>query len=349
MPKSETTIVRSLPQLGRQFSRLYREDEFPRLRWQPAPEGDRVRIEVKGRRRTLTVDPTLHPSRRLLETGHVDDGRLILAPALGEPLARDLRAAGFNHADLNGKLYLNLDDPTLILDRSGVGGRRFANPVSEADAFAPKSNRLLRTLLARRDEIWTQATLSERSGLSRGLVSRLMGALEADGYLKAVTAATRQQAGTWRLMDFDRLLDAWRERDDWVARTQVQEYSVLTGDVHELAGEVRTQLQGELGTGGLAFTQWFAARLKQPYTDSPVVSVYVRQPVEPGLRFARPVSFGGNLWLISPKDDGVFRETQTVAGFPLVSDAQIYLDLLQVSQRGPEQAEVLRKWEGFAR
>jgi hypothetical protein len=38
-----------------------------------------------------------------------------------------------------------------------------------------------------------------------------------------------------------------------------------------------------------------------------------------------------------------------VAGYPLVSDVQIYLDLLQVEGRGPEQAKALRNWEGFAR
>lgn len=349
MSWSKTTIVRSVPQLCRLFSRLYGEDEFPRLRWQPAPGGDKVRLEVKGRRRTLTLEPTLRPSRRLLETGDTDDSRLVLAPVLGEQLAKDLRAAGINHADLNGKLYLNLDEPALILDRPGGGARRFANPVSELDVFALKSTRLLRTLLARRDVTWTQAALTERSGLSRGLVSRLVRALGAGGYLKPEIPATRQQAGSWRLADFDRLLDAWRERDDWVARTHVQEYSVLTGDVQELAGNMHAALRGGLAAGDWAFTQWFAARLRRPYTDSPVVSVYVRRPVEPALRFARPVDQGGNLWLIVPKDAGVLRETQTVQGFPLVSDVQIYLDLLQVAGRGPEQAEELRKGEDFVR
>jgi hypothetical protein len=66
------------------------------------------------------------------------------------------------------------------------------------------------------------------------------------------------------------------------------------------------------------------------------------------LPFGRRVDTGGNLWLIVPDDEGVFQETQEIAGFPLVSDIQIYLDLLQVGQRGPDQAEELRKWEGFA-
>ena len=50
-----------------------------------------------------------------------------------------------------------------------------------------------------------------------------------------------------------------------------------------------------------------------------------------------------------PADNGVFRENQRVGGFTLVCDAQIYLDLLQVGLRGPDQARALREWEGFGR
>lgn len=348
MPRSKTKRVRTLPELGRHFSRLFREDEFPHVRWRPTPEGNRVRVDLKGHKRVLAVEPTLRPSRRLLDTGDADDTRLILCPALGEPLAKDLRLAGINHADLNGRLFLNFDEPTLILDRP-AGERRFANPTSELDVFALKSTRLLRLLLSRRDALWTQAELTERSGLSRGLVSRLVRSLVADDFLIPVTPATRQQAGTWRLIDHDRLLDGWATADDWHARAEVQQYSVLASNAGALASEVREKLHGDREEDAPAFTQWFAASLRHPYTDSPVVSVYVRRPAEFSLRFARPVSNGGNLWVIVPKDDGVFQETQNVGGFRLVSDVQIYLDLLGVGQRGPEQAEALRKWEGFAR
>lgn len=53
--------------------------------------------------------------------------------------------------------------------------------------------------------------------------------------------------------------------------------------------------------------------------------------------------------LAIPADNGVFRENQRVGGFTLVCDAQIYLDLLQVGLRGPDQARALREWEGFGR
>ncbi|MGA2656348.1 MAG: hypothetical protein ABSH34_02410 [Verrucomicrobiota bacterium] len=102
----------------------------------------------------------------------------------------------------------------------------------------------------------------------------------------------------------------------------------------------------------LAFTQWFAANLRHPYTTPPVVSAYVplfpEEKVERELG-ARPVADGGTLWLAIPADTGVFRENQRVGEFTLVCDVQIYLDLLQVGLRGPDQAKALREWEGFGR
>jgi hypothetical protein len=64
---------------------------------------------------------------------------------------------------------------------------------------------------------------------------------------------------------------------------------------------------------------------------------------------ARQVADGGTLWLVAPRDDGVFRETQRVGEFTLACDAQIYLDLVHAGFRGPEQAQALREWDGFGR
>jgi Transcriptional regulator, AbiEi antitoxin, Type IV TA system len=108
-------------------------------------------------------------------------------------------------------------------------------------------------------------------------------------------------------------------------------------------------LSGRLGAENVFFTQWFAAHLRHPYTTPPLVSAYVKRKPLQEFTWARQVDNGGNLWLITPKDEGVFQETQTAHHFTLVSDVQIYLDLLQVEQRGPEQANALREWKGFAK
>ena len=62
---------------------------------------------------------------------------------------------------------------------------------------------------------------------------------------------------------------------------------------------------------------------------------------------ARPVEGNGNLRLVVPKDPGIFLGTRAVQDICLVSDAQIWLDLLRAGNRGTEQAEALWEWDGF--
>jgi hypothetical protein len=101
------------------------------------------------------------------------------------------------------------------------------------------------------------------------------------------------------------------------------------------------------------FTQWFAGWLRHPHTTPVVVTAYVKQLpddalVEEKLLGRRVAAGGGGLRLVLPKDEGVWHPSQTVRGFELASDVQIYLDLLRAGLRGEEQAKELRRWPDFA-
>jgi len=98
-----------------------------------------------------------------------------------------------------------------------------------------------------------------------------------------------------------------------------------------------------------ASTQWIAAWQLRPHTTTPVVSAYLKNQQLLDEIPGRPVDSGGNLWIIVPQDEGVFQYSRLVKGLPLVSDVQVYLDLIDAGLRGPEAASELRKWEGFTR
>ena len=125
-------------------------------------------------------------------------------------------------------------------------------------------------------------------------------------------------------------------------------YSVLAPDVGELANRVH----GLLGYRRHAFTQWIAAWLRRPYTEPPLVTVYVAEFPDEGLiegkLMARRVDDGGRLRLVLPGDEGVLDPLQTAHGLPLVSDVQIYLDLQNAGLRADEAAAELRQWPEFA-
>lgn len=301
-----------------------------------------LRIEAGHQKLLLKVRPILHPSRKLLKEGDAQGGDLVACPHIPEPLAGDLRQAGISHADLNGRLFVQT--PDFLLDRRPTEVS-FRNPRTGPDPFSPKASRIVRALLNYRDRPLTQEELELRTGVSRAIISQVLSKLVDDDFVKQLSPSSRRIPAQYQLADFDRLLDAWRKADDWQKRTAIHQFSVLSDRPEEIAQKVIDSL----GAEAIAFTQWFAAWLRRPHTLPPVVSAYVSQRHLPDIVPARKVSTGGNLWLIIPEDEGVFLGVQESQGFPLASDVQIYLDLLQVGQRGPEQAEELRAWEGFAR
>lgn len=136
--------------------------------------------------------------------------------------------------------------------------------------------------------------------------------------------------------------------DKWKSRTDVQEYSLLLTDPNEIAKSLRDFF----GDRRHAFTQWFAGWLRHPYTVPQIVTAYVDDfPYEKAIEaqlLARCVEEGGRLWLVRPADPGAFLCSQSVQGLTLVSDVQIYLDLLAAGRRADEQATELRKWPDFA-
>ncbi len=304
-----------------------------------------LRLEAQNEKAVLVVQPLLNPSRKILDaSGTVQDRDfIIVSPHIPSDLAEDYKKAAINHGDLNGRLFIQT--PWFLLDREPKAALH-RNPVAEPDLFSPRASRIVRALLSHRDRAWTQEAFVERTKVSRGLLSRILATLTRRGYVKQESAGTRLASAVYRLADFDRLLDAWKAADTWTKRVSVQRYTVLTNE----AGEIARMVRDALGEDKVFFTQWFAAYARHPYTTPPIVSAYITEGRKlPELKFVRQEQTGGNLWLISPEDEGVFLETQEREGFRLVSDVQIYLDLVQMGQRGPDAAEALRAWDGFGR
>ena len=301
-----------------------------------------LQVDAGGRKRTFEVEFKLLPNARALDALVARPHRhpwLLIAPKLSETLISLCRERRINALDLNGRVFVNLHG--LVIDRTSSGRHRVRPSLPSVDPFASKSSRLSRALLSNPGRDWTLSELAGRTGLTAGLVSRLLRFMENEGWIGRAERKIR-------LVRSNELLDAWTVSDDWRRRTTVREYSALTADLEELAARVRDDLIAE--STALAFTQWFAAGLRFPYTTPPAVTAYI--PTFPDLATEqslglRRVDGGGRLWLVIPRDEGVFQETRKIRGFRIVSDTQIYLDLVKAGLRGPDQARALREWAGF--
>lgn len=300
------------------------------------------RAEIGRKKLHLQVRPILHPTRRWLREAQPGERDLFVSPHIAEPFALDLRRQGIAHADANGRLFLCASTGVVDLRPATAGYR---SPRKGPAPFSSKATRIIRRLLCHRNSDLTQEGIAKQTGTSRALISQVLKQLLDDESVKQVGTSSPDHPAYYQLADFDRLLDEWKAKDRWQDRVTVYEYSVLSSNPQEIA----QKLVNSVGAENLAFTQWFAAWQRRPYTTPPVISCYIKKRQLLDIVPARPVKSGGNLWLIVPEDEGVWQEGKEVNGFPLVSDVQIYLDLLQVGLRGPETAEELRQWEGFAR
>lgn len=326
-----------------------RDDPDLRWRWRKTSEGRReeadaiVELLLDGRRVTFEVEFKLRPTARgadQLSKGAGRRPRLLIAPYLSETLVAHCRERGISCLDLNGRILLRSNG--LLVDRVRQNAPTYRSTQPAPDLFSLKSSRLVRALLNQPERQWSGKDLAARTGLSGGLVSRLVRHLQDEGLVQ-------EKERTIVLKRPDALLDAWTREDEWKRRVSVQQYSLLETDTAAIARQLPAALPKD---ASCIFTQWFAAGLRHAYTSASIVSAYVSALPDKAIERAlqgRKVGDGGNLWLILPNDDGVFLETQKAGDFQLVSDAQIYLDLLQVGLRGPEQAEALRKWEGFGK
>jgi hypothetical protein len=271
-----------------------------------------------------------------------DTRLLLVTPQLSPRILDFCHDRGISAIDLNGQAYLRAKG--LLVERPPVRGRNFRFELEPRNVFVGKSCQIIRTLLTDRDRSWVQSELVARTNASSGLVSRIVSHLVLQGFAEKVTAREI------RLTDTIGLVNGWAKADDFNHRVTTSRYSVFgTPNIEQAHALLRVAKDQPIK---IAFTQWIAGWLRVPYTEPPVVSAYVSQlptdEVLESLSF-RPVTEGGGVWLHVPRDEGVFLETQIAQELPLVSDAQIVVDLSNTGLRGPDQAAALLDWEGFCR
>lgn len=264
---------------------------------------------------------------------------LLLAPFISEESAKICREAGIGYADLAGNARLSFDH---IFIETRSPDNPFREKRETRSLFAPRATRVLRVLLQGPLRPWKVTELAQSAQVSLGWVSAARQQLLAREW-------AAEAPGGLRVTKPGAVLDAWAKADDWEKRTRTHEYSVLVNDPLELAEKLKEVLSSEPPV----FTQWFAGWLRHPHTTTPVVTAYVRKFPDDALikekLLGRRVSAGGGaLRLVLPKEEGVFHPSQVVRGFELVSDVQIYLDLLRGGLRGEEQAAELKQWPDFA-
>ena len=173
--------------------------------------------------------------------------------------------------------------------------------------------------------------LSNDSGASLAQVYKVLDLLQAQNYVI-------KNRGAIGLADPQGLLTLWATNYKFNEQKITGYYSPIKG-YDQIFSELR-----KLSDQKYALTLGAAAQLVLPVVRS--IDVYLYAEAENELKKTlqlEPVEFGGNVYLVTPKDDGVMKSVQIIDGVKLVSNIQLYLDLYNYPQRGREQADAIRE------
>ncbi|MBI5059930.1 hypothetical protein HZB60_09170 [candidate division KSB1 bacterium] len=259
---------------------------------------------------------------------------VIAVPFMG-PTGRKLcQENGVNWIDLSGNAAIKA--PGLLINISG-NPNQFIARGRPSSVFAPKSSRVIRWLLLNPHRRVTKKQLVEATGVDPGHLGRILDRLVESSYL------SRDQVDEFAPQNHQLLLADWRTSYDFFKQNEVLRGHIPARTSEELVRKLATRFDVEqaqkFAFTGLAaawqYTQWATFRL---------VSVYLKTMPNPDLLqvlLFREEPRGANVWLVVPKDEGVFMGSEIVAGIPCVSRIQAYLDLKDQPERSDEAAEEL--------
>lgn len=254
------------------------------------------------------------------------DYPVVAAPFITSDGAELCRKENVGYYDLAGNCRLVFGN--YYVERSGHPNPVRKDQVSVSNLYAPKSERVLRVLFEDRE--WKVAPLAERAKVSTGTVSIVRNLLLEREWAKDGPGGIRLTEPKKLLTDWSAM---WKRR-----REKPKTYFTLKplAEIEDEMAKFAAQHHGQFALMGAAGA-WRVA----PMTRYNRTQVYWGG--DPGLLAAgvalKPVETGANVHIFAPRDEGVFFGKEDVAGIPVVSPVQLYLDLQRDPARGEEAAE----------
>ena len=255
--------------------------------------------EYKTNATTASITSAVNDLSRFVN-GDSKTTPLIIVPFMGEVGRRICDESQMSWLDLSGNAKIAASDLRIWIQGQP---NKFTKRGRPPNAFAPKSSRIARQLLALPTVFQSQAEIARRTGLGDGYVSRIIGRLRNQDLIEP------NEDGAVRPSNPDVLLDAWHAVYDFNrSRTLKGHVSARTGDElqEKLADKIR-RMNVEYAMTGLG-----AAWLYTPFACiSPfdcLLELYASK-LAPRMKLnSRMNRRGANLWIVIPDDDGVFSE-----------------------------------------
>lgn len=264
---------------------------------------------------------------------------ILAVPRLSRVDREHLRSLGVNHVDLLGNIWIR--HPGILINVDGSRPRSGSRPrQGSLNPFSKKASLVLRVLLNDPSRSWGVRELAREASLSAGYASDLLNQIAELGYAAS-------DGGGSVLADAVALLRDWCSAYRW-EDNEIHSF-VAPFESKELLSAAWEALQ-EVEQPAAA-TILSGMDLTMPYVRHDQAHLYVLDfsiDVERVIRdrlSAEPVRQGGNLHLMVPYyGEAAFYGSRVEDRFRVVSDIQLFLDLIHYPVRGPEAAdELLRR------
>jgi len=252
---------------------------------------------------------------------------------ISEESRKICRENGIGFIDLAGNCFFNFDNVYL-----SVEGRSNPYPTTRPlkTIFYPKSSRVLRVLLYNPKKKWFVKDLAKEAETSIGQTSLIKNKLLEYEYLGV--SREKKRAKFW-VKKPEELLSKWTINYTYKKNKMKNYYSLE--DVETIEKKIVDYFN--LKNTTYAFTLNTGASMVAPFLRYKRVFLYVFNNIDKiasEMNF-KEVSSGSNVILMEPYDEGVFYGLQMIKGVRVVSDIQLYLDLINYKERGEEAAKFL--------
>lgn len=254
---------------------------------------------------------------------------LIIVPKISERSKEICRENDIGYLDMTGNCFIQFDN--ILIDKTGnldLPEKLVSKKKKVKNIYSGKVTRILFALFERD---YTQKELVYITGLTKGYVSRALATLEEKGIIKRDKKIS--------LIDKNRVLNDFSADYDFF-KNEIKTYYSFEQSPKKLMDRVKKVKLN------YAFTLHAGASLIAPYIRFNDIYFYIKEKdLEKWIKLLelKPVEFGGNVHLIIPFNDDIFRYIQQINRIKVVSNIQLYLDLIKYPKRGKEQADYLRK------
>lgn len=261
---------------------------------------------------------------------------IVAFPRLSARERQRLQDHSINYFDLGGAIWIR--HPGLLVQSEAPRHSRPRPPRDRGrNPFSKKASLVARLLLEHPSRAWRVREVSDESALSLGYASEILRSLVGRGY------AAEGPEGV-HLDDAVSLLQDWAAVYRW-EDNEIHSFVVPLG-TEEVVSKVSSVLVAHGVKSALTLLAAMDRRLR--YVEHDQSHIYVSDipyPAQSELEealYAEPVRSGGNLHIMKPyHGESAWYGSEDVDGVGVVSDVQLFLDLIHYPLRGPEAAGAL--------